>query len=134
MQSDTVDAEHGIASGRFPAHIHSVAAVFDRIHLDCIDIDADAGRTPQMDSLGFVAQFHTAAGNHCVHNYSVVFRSASECGKIYWLHQLMIDYTQRPFDSFAIVHVPDESAMHQRYSRRRYQCTDRLQSSNHFTA
>lgn len=81
MQSDTVDAEHGTASGRFSTYIHLIVAVFDRIHLDSGNIDANAGRTSQMDSVGFIAQFHASFGNYCVHNYSTVFGRPSECGK-----------------------------------------------------
>lgn len=81
MQSNIVDAEHGPASGRLSSYIHFVVAVFDRIRMDCGHSDVDAGRTSQMDSMGFIAQFYTSIGNYCVHNYPTVFGCPSECGK-----------------------------------------------------
>lgn len=81
MQFDTADAEHGAAGGRFSTYVHPVAAIFDRLHMDCGYIDANACRTSEMDSLGFIAQFYASFGNYCVHNYSTVFSCPSECGK-----------------------------------------------------
>lgn len=80
MQFAVAHVGHCTASGRIFAYIYFVVAIFDRIHLDRFDFNADARSTFEMDFMGFIAQLHATLGHHCVYNHFSVFRGTSECG------------------------------------------------------
>lgn len=91
MQFAATYAKHCIASGRFSKNFHIIAAFFNGVHLDCVDIDVDVGSTFEMDSLGFIPQLYIETGNYCVHNYFTLFGGTSECGKCHHLAAAAID-------------------------------------------